>query len=110
MTSAYVEVLPAQIVVPFVLAVHTKAGIDFEPRRYIVAKSPEGERVGLLEFAWQWPDTPGVPVKFRVFVHEVPMWVTTAGVYEIGLADSPEGELESVFPFPIFENKPALNN
>ncbi|MGY4711240.1 hypothetical protein ACXDF8_17025 [Mycolicibacterium sp. CBM1] len=107
MTSCYVESLPAQITVPLVLAVHTQGGTDYEPRRYIIAKSPEGERVGLLEFAWQWPDTPGVPVKFRVFAHHLPMTVYSAGVYSIGLYDRPEApEPEFSFPMPVSRLNP----
>ena len=58
MTSAQVTSFPAQINVPLVLAVYTQRGTDHDPRRYIVARSPAGVRVGILECTWQWPDTP----------------------------------------------------
>lgn len=106
MTSCYVESLPAQITVPLVLAVHTAGGTDYEPRRFIIAKSPDGERVGLLEFAWQWPDTPGIPVKFRVFAHQLPMSVYSAGVYSVGLYEHPDAEPEFSFPLPVLRLNP----
>ncbi len=107
MTSCYVESLPSQITVPLVLAVHAPGGTDYEPRRYIVAKSPEGERVGLLEFAWQWPDNPGMPVKYRVFAHHLPITVYSAGVYTIGIyADPDDGEAEFAFPLPVLRLNP----
>ncbi len=110
MTSCYVESLPSQITVPLVLAVHAQGGSDYEPpRRFIVAKSPEGERVGLLEFAWQWPDNPpGLPVKFRVFAHHLPITVYSAGVYSVGLySDPPDGaQAEFEFPLPVLRLNP----
>jgi hypothetical protein len=66
-TSCYVDTLPTQITILLVLAVHTSGGTDYDMHRFIIATSPEGERVGLLEFGWGWPDEPGQPVKFRVF-------------------------------------------
>src|ERR1700761_1587422 len=84
LTSAYVESFPAQITVPLVLAVYASGGSEYEPRRYIVARSPKNERVGVLEFGWQWPDNPGSPVKFRVFAHQLAMTVHSAGIYNIG--------------------------
>ncbi|KDF00925.1 hypothetical protein Y900_018795 [Mycolicibacterium aromaticivorans JS19b1 = JCM 16368] len=107
MTSCYVESLPSQITVPLVLAVHAQGGSDYEPRRFIVAKSPEGERVGLLEFAWQWPDNPGLPVKFRVFAHHLPITVYSAGVYSVGLYSDPDGaQAEFEFPLPVLRLNP----
>jgi hypothetical protein len=107
MTSCYVESLPAQMTVPVVLSVYTAGGTDYELRRFIIAKSPEGERVGLLEFAWQWPDNPGVPVKFRVFAHQLPMTVYTAGVHTVGLYDHPDAdEPEFSFPLPVLRLNP----
>ena len=107
MTSCYVESLPAQITVPLVLAVYAPGGTDYDPRRYIIAKSPEGERVGLLEFTWQWPDNPGVPVKFRVFAHHLPITVGSAGVYTVGLYDHPDAdEAEFEFPLPVLRLNP----
>ena len=71
MTSAYVDTFPKQITIPLVLAVYTQGGIDYDPRRYIVARSPDGERLSTLECTWHWPDKPGVPVKFWV-THPLP--------------------------------------
>lgn len=107
MTSCYVQGFPAQITVPLVLAVYTGGGSDYQPRRYIVAKSPSGERVGLLEFTWSWPDNPGVPVKFRVFAHYLPMTVYSAGVHTIGLYENPDDiEPEFAFPLPVLRLNP----
>jgi hypothetical protein len=109
MTSCYVDGFPAQITVPLVLAVYTSGGSDYDPRRYIVARSPNGERVGLLEFAWHWPDTPGVPVKFRVFAHYLPMTAYSAGVHTVGLYESPDAaESDFSFPLPVLRLNPLL--
>ncbi len=107
MTSCYVESVPAQITIPLVLSVYTNGGSDYEPRRYIIAKSPEGERVGLLEFAWQWADNPGVPIKFRVFAHYLPITAYSLGVYTIGLYENPNDETaEFEFPLPVLRLNP----
>ena len=66
MTSCHVDTFPKQITIPLVLAVYTQGGSDYDPRRYIVATSPEGERLSVLECTWHWPDKPGAPVKFWV--------------------------------------------
>ena len=47
--------------------------------------SPSGQRVGSLEFSWQWPDNPPTPVKFRVFTQYLPLRVEEAGVHTLGL-------------------------
>jgi hypothetical protein len=101
MTSCWVDSFPAQITVPLVLAVHAAGGSDYNMRRFIVAKSPAEERVGLLEFAWEWPDNPGSPVKFRVFAHYLPMSLYSGGLYSIGLYENPNGEPEFEFPLPV---------
>jgi hypothetical protein len=46
MTSAQVTSFPAHITVPLILAVYTQGGTDYDPRRYIVATSSDGERLG----------------------------------------------------------------
>ena len=107
MTSCYVENLPSQIALPLVLSVYASGGTDYQPRRFIVAKSPEGERVGMLEFSWEWPDNPGVPYKFRVFAHHLPMTVYSNGVYTIGLYGHPDdAEPEFEFPLPVMRLNP----
>jgi hypothetical protein len=114
MTSCYVDALPTQITIPLVLAVHTSGGTDYDMRRFIIATSPEGERVGLLEFAWGWPDEPGQPVKFRVFAHQLVAGIYSAGVHHIHLYDDPNGEPEASFPLPVLRLNPltgrAANN
>jgi hypothetical protein len=107
MTSAHVTNFPAQITVPLVLAVYTQGGTDYDPRRYIVARSPNGERLSVLECSWHWPDNPGVPVKFRVFAHHLPMVVQSPGVYSVGLYDSPDApETDHLFPLPVVKVNP----
>ncbi len=102
LTSAYVDTFPKQITIPLVLAVYTQGGSEYDPRRYIVARSPEGEYVGSLECAWHWPDNPGTPIKFRVFAYHLPVVVHHAGVYNIGLFDSLDAtETDHLFPLPV---------
>ena len=107
MTSAHVTSFPAQITLPLVLAVYTQGGTDYDPRRYIVAKSPKGERVSAMECAWHWPDNPGSPVKFWVLTRHLPMAVPSPGVYTVGLYDSPEAaETDHLFPLPVIKANP----
>jgi hypothetical protein len=107
MTSAHVTSFPAQITVPLVLAVYTKGGTDYDPRLYVVAKSAKGERLAAFECAWHWPDNPGVPVKFRVFVHHLSMTVQSAGVYTVGLYGSIDAtEADHSFPLPVIKASP----
>jgi hypothetical protein len=109
MTSAHIDTFPKQITIPLVLAVYTQGGTDYDPRLYVVARSPEGERVGALECAWHWPDNPGAPVKFRVFAHHLPLVVNRAGVYRIGLFDGPDAtETDHAFPLPVIQANPLL--
>jgi hypothetical protein len=107
MTSCYVDGFPNQITVPVVVSVATLGGSDYEPTRYIVATSPEGERVGALEFSWSWPDNPPVPVKFRVFAQHLPMRVTNPGIYTLGLYENlDDSESDHLFPLPVFKRNP----
>lgn len=110
MTSCYMDSFPAQVTIPIVVAVATSGGSDYNARKFIVATSPNGERVGALEFAWQWPDNPPVPVKFRVFAQQFPMRVPSAGVYTLGLFDSlEETESEHLFPLPVLRRNPLTS-
>lgn len=111
MTSCYVDSFPAQVTIPIVVAVCTAGGSDYNPRKYIVATSPDDERVGALEFAWHWPDNPPVPVKFRVFAQHLPITVPSAGVYTLGLYDSLEAtESEHLFPLPVLRRNPLTTS
>jgi hypothetical protein len=102
LTSFSLSRLPAQITVPLVLAVCTQAGSDYDPRRYIVARSPDGERLSVLECSWHWPDQEGEPFNFRVFVPQLPIAVRVAGVHTIGLCHSPDATQPAyVFPLPV---------
>jgi hypothetical protein len=107
MTSCRVESFPAHITVPLVLAVYTQGGTDYDPQQFIVARSPQGETVGVLECRWHWPDNPGAPVKFRVFAHQLPLEVPSAGVYTIGLYESRHAtQTAHSFPLPVLKNNP----
>ena len=107
MTSATVESFPAQIVIPVVLAVYTQGGTDYDPERFIVARSSRGEEVGLLQWRWHWPDTPGSPVKFRVFAHLLTLRLPSPGVYTIGLYESRDDtETSHTFPMPVHKADP----
>jgi hypothetical protein len=109
MTSCYVASFPAQITVPLVLAVYTQGGSDYDPRRYVVARSPDGERLSVLECTWHWPDKPGVPVKFWVLARNLPMMVQSAGVCSVGLYDSLDAtETDHLFPLPVLKANPLL--
>ncbi|MGI9124985.1 MAG: hypothetical protein ACR2JM_09595 [Mycobacterium sp.] len=111
MTSCYVDNFPAQITVPVVVAVTALGGADYDPVRYIVATSPEGERVGSLEFSWHWNDNPPTPVKFRVFTQYLPMRVEAAGVYTLGLYETLEAtQSEHLFPLPVLKMNPLLQS
>ncbi|GJF10855.1 hypothetical protein NGTWS0302_27320 [Mycolicibacterium cyprinidarum] len=104
MTSCYVDSFPAQITIPIVLAVCSAEGSAYNPQKYIVATSSDNERVGALEFSWQWPDNPPVPVKFRVFAQYLPVTVPSAGVLTLGLYDSlEETESEHLYPLPVLK-------
>lgn len=98
-----------QITVPLVLAVYTEGGTDYEPRRYIVARSPQGKPISVFECRWDWPDNPGSPIKFRVFAHHLPMLVESPGTYVIGLYDSPESTVaQHSFPLPVVKVSPRV--
>jgi len=100
MTSFYAPRFPTRITVPLVLAVYTQAGRDHDPRRYIVATSPHGERLSVLVCAWHWPDQEGEPFKFRVFAPQLTIPVQFAGVYTIGLYHSADAT-ETAYRFPL---------
>lgn len=107
MTTCYVDSFPTHITVPVVVAVSAAGGSEYNPTKYIVATSPDDERVGTLELTWQWPDNPPVPVKFRVFARHLAMRAQSAGVYTLGLYDSlDDTESENLFPLPVFRRNP----
>ena len=107
MTSCTIGGVPTPVSIPVVLAVWAPGGTDYDPRRYIVATSPDGKRVSSVECAWHWPDKPGAPVKFWVLVRELSMVVESAGVYTIGLYDGPDAtKTDHLFPLPVFTANP----
>jgi hypothetical protein len=107
MTSAFVAGLPTMITVQMILAVCALTGDDYDPVQYIIATSPTGERAGTVEFGWHWDDNPETPVKFRAFVQNMPLQVTTTGVYRIGLYDSLDAAQTDIeFPLPVYTYDP----
>jgi hypothetical protein len=99
-TALYLRRFPTRITVPLVLAVWARAGDDYDPRRYIVARSPDGERLSVFECSWHWPDQEDEPVKFRVFAPQLPIAVQSAGAYTIGLCHSPDAT-DPAYAFPL---------
>ncbi len=109
MTSAHVDAFPQQISISLVIAAYTQGGSDYDPSLYIVATSPEGDRISTMECAWHWPDKPPSPVKFWVLARHLPILVQSPGVYNIGLYDSPSAtETEHSFPLPVVQFNPLL--
>ena len=112
LTSGIVEALPTEITIPVVIGMCALAGEDYTMERYLVALSPQGERVSTMQFGWQWDDNPGLIVKYRAFVQYLPIWVETPGIYTLGIYVSPDGDPDSAeagYPLPIFEqNNPFL--
>jgi hypothetical protein len=109
MTSCTVDSFPKQITVPMVLALYAQGGSDYDPRVYIMANSPQGERLSVVECAWHWPDKPGVPVKFWVLNRYLSFVVQSAGVHSVGLYASLDAtEPEQTFPLPVARLNPLL--
>jgi hypothetical protein len=107
LTHCFVSEFPSQITISMVVVVCALAGDEHRSEQYIVTKSPDGERAGAMVFRWQWDDNPEAPVKFRVFLQQLPLQLTTAGVYTIGLYDSLEAtETETEFPLPVHQYDP----
>lgn len=107
MTSCNVDSFPAQIMISLVLAVYTQGGTDYDPERFIVARSSRGETVGELQCRWHWPDNPGSPVKFRVFAHQLPLRLPSTGLYTIGFYETRDQmETPHRFPMPVFKTDP----
>ena len=102
---------PSQITIPLVLAVYSQGGTDHDPVRYVVARTPKGERIGSLKVGWNWPDTPGTPIKYRVFALHLPILVQSPGLHSIALHNSLEEEdTEHVFPLPVLAANPLMSS
>ncbi len=110
MTSAHVDGFPQQITISLVIAAYTQEGSDYDPSLYIVATSPEGDRISTMECAWHWPDTPGEPVKYQVLTRFLQLELRSAGIYTIGLYDDPLAtESNHLFPLPVVLRGPQLS-
>jgi hypothetical protein len=108
MTSCHVDEFPADISIPMVVVVCALSGGEYDPVLYIVATSPEGERVSAMEFSWHWDDEPETPVKFRVFLQNLPLHLTSAGLYTIGLHDSLDvAATDTQFPLVVHQSVAA---
>ncbi|MCW1957237.1 MAG: hypothetical protein KIH64_001555 [Mycobacterium sp.] len=102
MTSCYVNAFPAEITISVVIAVCGLRGEEYDPVRYLIANGPDGERSSAMRFNWHWDDNPETPVKFRVFVQQLPIWVGSEGTYSLGLYTHLEGtQPEQTFPLQV---------
>jgi len=109
MSSCHVDSFPKQITVPMVLAVHADAGTDYEPRLFIMANSPEGARLSVLECAWDWPDRPGLPAKYWVAYRYLSFMVESPGLYSVGLYDRLDAtDTDHLFPLPVSQFNPLM--
>lgn len=105
MTSAFVDTLPVDITVSVVIVVAALAGQEYNPALYLGVTSPTGQRLGTMQFTWQWDDVEDVMVKFRSFLQYMPIPVETEGVYTLGLYDDPDTAVtDHSFPLAIFLN------
>lgn len=101
MTSGYVDVFPAEIVINIVVAVCTLNGDEYDPIRYIIASSPSGERISTMQFGWHWDDNPNCPVKFRAFNQRLPIVVESEGAYTLTLREDPDAIEDDAPTFPL---------
>ena len=104
MTSAYVDTFPVEITVPVVVAVVAGSGGEYHPVRNIVATAPDGQRLATVQFGWEWPDVPDIPIKFRVFVQHVPLILPTPGTYTFTLCEDPDAPSDDVCYLPVVRN------
>jgi hypothetical protein len=97
-----------QVPTPILISVWARAGEDFDPHFYIVARDPDGEMKGRFERLWHWPDTSGKPFKFQVFTEYLQLIVRKEGFYTIGLYDEPDQtETDIWFPLEIYVSSQA---
>ena len=109
MTGTYVDHFPDRITLPLVLAIYARGGSDYDPRQFIVATSPAGERLSVLECSWHWPDKPGIPIKYWVLAPNLTFVVQSPGVYSVGLYDTPDAtKTDHQFLLPVLKVNPLL--
>ncbi len=102
MTNCYVDAFPTEITISVVLGVCALRGEEYDPVRYIIVKGPDGERASAMQFGWHWDDNPETPIKFRVFVQQLPIRVESAGIYNLGLyAHLDATHPEQTFPLQV---------
>lgn len=102
MTTCYVDVFPAEITISVVLGLCALAGEEYDPVRYLIVKGPDGERASAMQFGWHWEDNPETAVKFRVFLQQLPISLTSPGIYNIGLyAHLDAARPEQTFPLQV---------
>ena len=107
MTHCFVSEFPTVITFSLVIAVCALAGDEYDPVQYLVVTGPNGERASAMEFNWHWDDNPETPVKFRVFLQNLPVEITSSGVYTIGLYDSLDATTTEIeFPLPVNKYDP----
>jgi hypothetical protein len=100
-TSYEVTQTPRWLTVPLVLVVHAATGGDFDPEIFIVSKDPSGTIRGTIRSAWQWPDDPDKPFKYRCFAPQLSMAIETTGEYTIGAYHDPEATRSVGTPIPL---------
>ena len=59
-------------------------------------------QISAMQFGWHWEDNPEIPVKFRVFVQQLPIRIESEGTYTLGLYRDLDGrEVEQTFPLQV---------
>ena len=100
-TSYDVNQVPLWLTVPLVLVVHAPAGGDFDAELFVVCKDPGGTIRGTVRSAWQWPDEPGKPSKYRCFTPQLSFAIETTGEYTIGAYHDAEAIRPIATPIPL---------
>jgi len=102
MTNCFVSEAPTEITLSVMIGVCALSGGEYDPVQYLITTGPNGERASGMEFRWHWDDIPETPVKFRVFAQYLPVQITSAGMYIIGLYDSLDATVANAeFPLPV---------
>ncbi|BBZ42079.1 hypothetical protein [Mycobacterium conspicuum] len=101
-TTCYqIDEVPLAAEIPVILVVHARAGGDYDPQLYIVAKDPAGTKRGSIQANWHWPDEDGKPSKYRCFTQNIPFEIDREGEYTIGVYYDGEGMIEMATPIPV---------
>ena len=108
MTNCFVSEAPTEITISVMIGLCALSGGEYDPVQYLIVTGPTGERAAAMEFRWHWDDVPETPVKFRVFAQDLPVQITSTGMYIIGLYDSLEATVANAeFPLPVHLYNPS---